>query len=565
MSSYRSAGCGLLFVLFGIPFAAAGLYMTGLMYSQILQWVSVQSWVETPATLLEVNIEQSGESLGTEATYEYAWQGQKHTGDTVSLHPGRDNVGDFQQQVAAELTDHHERGRPFRCFVNPDNPTQAILYRELRWQILSFLAIFGTVFTTVGCSIVIASLLSISEARKTSRLKELFPGQPWRWKQEWSEGCVRGKGSSRWTALIAGWWVLATLPGGIGATNALFHGNGYGLFGLVLPGIALLIVRASVRGAAKRSRFGESRIELDRFPMITGGVNSGRLLIQNDVAPPTFWKFRLACDVTRGSGEDSHTTTVFDAAVAHEGSEPGGEWGRTAVPFEFRLPANARQSDMEGSKVAWTLTVTGTVGDAEYEDEFLMPVFETEDSDPGFMESSESQPDSRYARDGDAELLRNGLLIREAVDGSLTVIAPARRNRPMKIALGIFCLFWDGLCFVILVQRAPLLFRIAFPACGAAITLVWIDLLMRSSRFQVDSHKFAWRNGWPLVSREKRVPVSDIRKVEAVTSVTSGNSQFYKIRICLESGENATVLSLIQGKAAADTLVSRIQKVLART
>ncbi len=224
----------------------------------------------------------------------------------MSLSTGRDNVGDFQERAAFELTDHHKTGKPFRCFVNPVNPSQAILYRELRWQILSFMAVFGTIFTTVGCGIVIGSALSIPDTRKTEELRQRCPRHPWRWKKEWTQGYVSQQDHSNWVALTAGWWVIVTVPGGIGATNALFHGNVFGLFGLVLPGMSLLIVRAALRGRIRRARFGESRIELDRFPMFTGGVNSGRLLVENDVASPSSWKFTLECEVTRGSGEDSY-------------------------------------------------------------------------------------------------------------------------------------------------------------------------------------------------------------------------------------------------------------------
>ena len=560
MKASRS-GCSAAFALFGLPFAVAGLGLTGLMYFSVFRWVSVQSWVETPAVLLDVEVTQR-ETTGTEATYEYEWLGEKHIGHVVSLSTGRDNVGEFQERVAFELTDHHKKGKPFRCFVNPGDPSQAILYRELRWQMLSFMSVFGTIFTTIGCGIVIASALSIPDARKTEELRKQFPRHPWRWKKEWAEGYVSRQDHSNWVAWTAGWWVFVTVPGGIGATNALFHGNIFGLFGLVLPGLSLLIVRAAVRGRIRRARFGESRIELDRFPMFTGGVNGGRLLIQNNVASPSSWKFQLECEVTRGSGEDSYKTTIFEAAVAYEGCEPGEGWGGAAVPFEFQLPANARQTDLEDSSVEWKLTVTGTTGDARYEAGFEMPVFETKDSNPKFMTSSESQPDDRYPADSDEELLKNGLLIREAIDGGLTVIAPARRNIPVKIVLGLFCLIWDGICVLIWLQEAPWLFRIAFPAAGAIITLVWIDLLLRSSRFHVDSHEFSWRNGWPLLAREQRVEASEVTSVEAKTSMQSGNTQYYKIVVSFRSRKPAKVLSLIRGKSAADSLVSRIQGIL---
>ena len=169
------------------------------------------------------------------------------------------------------------------------------------------------------------------------------------------------------------------------------------------------------------------------------------------------------------------------------------------------------------------------------------------------MTSSESQPDNRYPADPDEELLKNGLLIRIAIDGGLTVIAPARRNLPVKIVLGLFCLIWDGICVLIWLQEAPWLFRIAFPAAGAIITLVWVDLLLRSSRFHVDSYEFSWRNGWPpLLAREQRVEASEVTSVDARTSMQSGNTQYYKIVVGFRSRKKATVLSLIRGRSAAD-------------
>jgi hypothetical protein len=110
-------GCRAAFALFGLPFALAGL-----VYFTVFRWVSVRNSVETLAVLLRVEVKQ-GETVGTEATYEYEWLGEKHIGNVVSLSTGRDNVGDFQERVAFELTDHHKTGKPFRCFVNPVNPS----------------------------------------------------------------------------------------------------------------------------------------------------------------------------------------------------------------------------------------------------------------------------------------------------------------------------------------------------------------------------------------------------------------------------------------------------------
>jgi hypothetical protein len=102
----------------------------------------------------------------TQADYEYEYDGQHYRGSRVGLHSGGDNVDGFQESVYRELSGHFKSGEPFPCFVNPQQPTQSILYRELRWELILFYTVPVVVFGGVGiCLLTISSLGLLNPSR----------------------------------------------------------------------------------------------------------------------------------------------------------------------------------------------------------------------------------------------------------------------------------------------------------------------------------------------------------------------------------------------------------------
>lgn len=573
MKTPAAIGLSAFLALFALPFAACGLGATGLIYYAVISWVDVSGWQETPARILtvEVNAGDDGDSTSTVATYEYEWSGERYTGDRVSLYFASDNIGAFQQRVATELTEHQKSGQPFRCFVDASDPSQSILYRDLRWKMLSFLSVFGTMFGTVGLGLLFATLTSFPGQREEARLRRLHPAERWRWKPEWSDEFVRGEGSSRWFLGLAGYWLTAALPGGIGAVNAIAQGNVLSVFGLIIPGIAFLITRSAIRAELRRQMFGESRVHLDRFPAITGGQMSGVLRIENDVDPRAIWHLTLTCTTTTGSGEDSTEDTAFESSQTIEGTQHSTGWGQSEVPFEFVIPYTAPQTDLEGnSQAVWKLTVKSDGTEREYSDKFTLPVFRTSESSRKFRSEQDSARDqSRLEKRldnvfPDKALTDARLQIREQANGTVTVIAPPARYIKVAAVMGGFVLFWDAICLVLWNVDAPMLFPIAFSLGGLLITYWWLGILLQSTSLEIGTHEITFRNGWPGTAREYCVPIDDIRDVSISSNMSVGNTQYPNVRIHLSSGEQMTVMSLIRSRAAADRLVERIMEALVR-
>ena len=133
----------------------------------------------------------------------------------MSLQGGSDNIGDFQQKAHRELARYakgkpsgaerdpqRDTRRPFRCYVNPENPSESVIYRTLRWQMQAFYAIFALSFPAVGAGLVIGSLVGIRTAKRESALAARHPGEPWKCKLNWAESTIPESTAAGTRALI---------------------------------------------------------------------------------------------------------------------------------------------------------------------------------------------------------------------------------------------------------------------------------------------------------------------------------------------------------------------------
>ncbi len=141
--------------LLALPFAAVSLGMLGLLLWTCYDYMAVQRWQETPATIVHAELKANSDSDGgttyqATAEYRYRYRERNYTGTRVSLHSGSDNIGYFHKNVHRELKQYQQSGQPFRCYVNPDRPAEAILYRTLRWEMIGFYSLFVVAFGAVG-------------------------------------------------------------------------------------------------------------------------------------------------------------------------------------------------------------------------------------------------------------------------------------------------------------------------------------------------------------------------------------------------------------------------------
>lgn len=120
-------------LIFGLPFAAAGLMMFALItLPPLLGWFRSRAWVETPARVTSASLDvyrghKGGESLGVAVTYEYDFAGRRHTGNRYDFSTGPSGLEKTRTRRAVEAL----RENPsVVCLVNPENPGEAVLSRR---------------------------------------------------------------------------------------------------------------------------------------------------------------------------------------------------------------------------------------------------------------------------------------------------------------------------------------------------------------------------------------------------------------------------------------------------
>ena len=168
--------------VFAAPFLLWGLWSTKKLVGVVLEARAMESWVEVPATIEEVELVSHNTGGGggrrssrrstmwkVDARYTYQFDGQSFKGERVGLHTGSSGDREYHAAVHDELKRHFDEGRRFRCFVNPAAPEDAVLYRELRPKLLALFAIHAVLFSGVGIVLIGSAFYSWRQQQRRPR------------------------------------------------------------------------------------------------------------------------------------------------------------------------------------------------------------------------------------------------------------------------------------------------------------------------------------------------------------------------------------------------------------
>ncbi len=149
--STAKAGIGskIFLALFSLPFAGVGVFMLWLSVNTVLQSQRAEDWEETICEILSVELKSSRGSDSTSykcvARYAYQYRGQRYESDRVSFSKGSDNIGSFQQDCVNTIKSRKDSGTSI-CHVNPLEPTEAVIFPDVRWGMVGFYMIFVLTF-----------------------------------------------------------------------------------------------------------------------------------------------------------------------------------------------------------------------------------------------------------------------------------------------------------------------------------------------------------------------------------------------------------------------------------
>ena len=391
----KTIGFAIAFIIGGVPFLIVSGAFAHELFSSVAVWKAMQSWEEIPAIIKEAHFTErriEGSDIGdvtitysVAAQYTYEYRGRMFTGGRVFAFRGSEGSEAFIKEAYRQLAEHQESGRPFRCYVNPINPAEAMLFRDLPvsrigWNIATLLVALlgGVLFPYIG----ITKIMNLWTA---AALQAKFPGQPWRWRKKWKTGnitCSNRKGMI----------VLIITSVFVDAFTVIFLLNiqnisaveGMGLRDFFAIGmlvfLAALVTLAAFFATLRWRKFGASTLQMTSMPGVIGGFFSGMIHLPAHIRPEEGFTLQLKCTkrVTTGSGENKRvsTQTLWSQKQFVTNAQTRVEHKRVTVPVRFSVPHDQPESAAEaGGAIAWHLDIKAAVPGIDYSAAFEVPLF----------------------------------------------------------------------------------------------------------------------------------------------------------------------------------------------
>jgi hypothetical protein len=171
-----STGGKLFLIIFGLVWTIFSSIFVVIGIKSYLSDAERSSWPTAPCEVDSFVVKsKAGLDPAFQPTinYSYSWKGTKHTGTKV----WPDKEGEDKYHELAELIDLQHEGKITECYINPENPSEAVIYptSNSSWSGVGF-AIFGVCFVMVGLGVLTMGVKSSGKKDKPISSKKKGEG-----------------------------------------------------------------------------------------------------------------------------------------------------------------------------------------------------------------------------------------------------------------------------------------------------------------------------------------------------------------------------------------------------
>ena len=582
LSPKKGAGC---LILFALPFAAVGVGATAWIIWDLVTYQRAQGWEEVPAVIVRAELEShsggdGGPTYEATADYTYQYKGRQYAGSRVSFSTGSDNVGSFQQNTHRTLKKHQKSGEPFRCYVNPSDPTEAVLFRGMRWEMIGFKALFAVMFGAFGFILLGCLLFSRRKTKQDKKMAALWPDEPWRWKKAWADGRIRS--STGPIVLFAigftFFWNVFSWPISLVAINdPSFNKHEFAILVLIFPLVGIFLMIWALVAVLRWRKYGRTMFEMASVPGVIGGQLAGVIRVPAKVRTEDAFLLKLTCvrKTISGQGKSNHisehTLWEDEQRIAQDLLRRDPE--KTAIPVLFQIPYKCKPTDEsdENNEILWKLTASAKTPGLDFSTSFDVPVFKTDESDPDFVVDRELIKEYSVKEDPDRDLREAGVRKTISPTGEgIRLVFPMARTPGMASILTLMGCVFGAVPVVMYHLEAPLIaniiFGVVFGAFGLLFFLGGVETWFYRSVVDVSRSKMTVAGGLFGFGRPRRITASEIEKFVPKSRMSSGQGQskktYYDIDVILASGKKITAGKRILGKRLVESVIRQIEQEL---
>ncbi|MBL1147339.1 MAG: DUF3592 domain-containing protein [Pseudomonadota bacterium] len=567
--------------VFGMIFFAAGFGIFIWMGARpAIEWQGMKNWDETTAHLVSAELSSSTDSDGgttyrAKAEYQYEYGGRRYSGDRVAVFDMSDNIGSFQEDLGRKLERAYKKNKAVPVYVNPSDPGEAVLNRDMRWGMLGFVSIFGVVFCGAGGGF-IYFVWRGSSGKRAQEGDPVLQDKPWLANAKWQSPTILSDAKfgmkMMWVFAVI-WNAMTCYLPFIAYQEVVEKHNNVAVIALIFNIVGLGLIYAAIKATREWRRFGTAPLTLDPFPGAIGGHAGGYVDVKLPYDPSMRFEITLtniAGSYSRSGSERRYREKAKwqDSLYAHTEAGPEG----TRVFFQFKIPEGMNESDAESltsmheERHIWRLGLHADLPGADFIRQYDIPVYDTE------HKTSRSLPERELGmmQNKNAEILdaavKETIPLRFGASGA-ELFYPAGRNIGLGFSLiCIGAIFAGGGVFALIHAGSYFLSGI-FMLVGSLIVIGGLytfgnSLLVTTDGVYLKTVRRVF--GIPVKRRQLRIDL-----IENIIKHSSFQSQqgtkitmSYEIRAIGNQGEKLTIAEGLKGASKTDVALKYIAQQL---
>ncbi len=553
-------------VLFSLPFAGVGVWMGWSIAEAMFESAQMKAWQPVQAQLESAGYEtHHGEDSTTYqayARYRYSANGQTYRGDRVSLFSGNDNIGSYQQDTGRRLQSMWQSGQTVTVYFDPEQPSNSIVDRDLRWGMIGFRSIFFFVFGGVGFGLLVFAIRA--QAKKDPE-DPAYADAPWLVNDGWQSPSIRSQSRTVMWAIwaFAVLWNLISAPLPFVLVEEVTQKQNYlALIGLLFPAVGIGLLIWAVRRTREWKRFGPTPVSLDPFPGAIGGHVGGSI----DLRVPYDASHRFQVSLTSlhhytsGSGKNrSSREKALWQREMQASAQPGPQG--TRLFFRFDVPDGLKESDASesgDSYYAWRLGLTAELPGADLNRDYAIPVYATAEQSQDLPERALAEAHSRQDKVDEADVVGQINLTHTA--GGKKLHLPVGRNAGTALVGFLFGAGFTTAGYFIVTAESKLFMGAIFALVGSLVALGSLYAGLNSLTVELNGGRLRSVRrvlGVPIVSRE--MPVHSISRLSKDSSFQSNaggkHVMHYSIYAHDTAGNKLTLGEGFKGSGDADAAI----------
>lgn len=529
-------GARLFMFLFGLPFFLGGAWATWSMISSLTGWLLMRSWHAVPAQVIEGGYKtHSGDGTTYEAygRFAYDYNGIRYEATRVAIDDGADNIGHFHEELGDRLEQAARTGQTIDAFVNPENPAEAVVNRDMRWGLFGFKSVFALAFGGVGIVLMFAS----TRKEKPTPMASANPDKVWFQNPDWQTNAIssNSKGAMYFFWGFAALWNLISMPLPFLMLEEVLEKENYpALLALLFPMAGIFLIYKAVQRTMEWKRFGEAEVVLNPFPAAIGGQAGGTIELNMPYDPGVKFILTLTCAYSYESGSGKNRSRREDikwqdTVTAHTEI---GLYG-TRIVFAFDVPEGLPQSDTgnRGSSYhLWRLHLRADIEGVDLDRSYEIPAYPTREKSTHIGERVLEQLRSETKKTAEEGMVAK-IATRQGPYGE-EMHYPMGRNIGAALVTLVVGAIFGGAGLFMIIEEDMWVFGGLFALIGIPILLAGIYMPVNSLSVASDGigNIISVRRVLGIPVRRQVVGVSEIQGLYKSSSFSASDGQGQQVK-----------------------------------